>query len=80
MLRVCVCLCQAFSVVFHTAIDRAETAENVKERVQNLINSITYSVYMYTSRGLFERDKIIFTSQVTFQVSVCIRQGATHMY
>ena len=61
---------QAFSVVFHTAIDRAEAAESVKERVENLINSITYSVYMYTSRGLFERDKIIFTSQVTFQVHI----------
>lgn len=59
---------QAFSVVFHKAIERAEKSENVKERVKNLIDSITYSVYMYTSRGLFERDKLIFTSQVTFQV------------
>lgn len=59
---------QAFSVVFHKAIERAETSQDVKQRVLNLINSITYSVFMYTTRGLFEKDKLIFTSQVTFQV------------
>ena len=55
-------------MVFHNAIDRAETADDVKQRVLNLIDSITYMVFMYTSRGLFEEDKLIFTSQVTFQV------------
>ena len=59
---------QAFSVVFQNAIDRAETSTEVKQRVLNLIDSITYLVFMYTTRGLFERDKLIFTSQVTFQV------------
>jgi len=59
---------QAFSVVFQNAIDRAETSTEVKQRVVNLIDSITYLVFMYTTRGLFERDKLIFTSQVTFQV------------
>ena len=63
-------LCQqAFSVVFQKAIERAEPSDSVKERVERLIDSITYSVFMYTSRGLFERDKLIFTSQVAFQVT-----------
>lgn len=34
----------------------------------NLTDEITYSVYMYTARGLFERDKLIFLAQVAFQV------------
>ena len=55
-------------MVFQKAIERATPSEVVKERVENLIDSITYSVFMYTSRGLFERDKLIFTSQVAFQV------------
>jgi len=59
---------QAFSVVFEKAIDKAESAEEVKARVVNLIDCITYSVFMYTARGLFERDKIIFTAQMSFQV------------
>ena len=60
---------KAFSVVFHKAIERATPSEELKQRVENLIDSITYSVFMYTSRGLFEKDKLTFTSQVTFQVS-----------
>ncbi len=55
-------------MVFQNAIQRAEAADDVKKRVVNLIDSITYMVYQYTSRGLFERDKLIFTAQVTFQV------------
>ena len=61
---------QAFSVVFDKAIDRSEPAEEVKARVLNLIECITYSVFVYTTRGLFERDKLTFTSQLAFQVSV----------
>ena len=54
--------------MFHKAIEKAEVADEGKQRVLNLIDSITYSVFMYTTRGLFEKDKLIFTSQVTFQV------------
>ena len=54
--------------MFHKAIEKAEESDDVKQRVQNLIDSITYSVFMYTSRGLFECDKLTFTSQVTFQI------------
>ena len=57
-------------MVFHKAIERAEKSDDVNQRVKNLIDSITYSVFMYTTRGLFERDKLTFTSQVTFQVSI----------
>lgn len=55
--------------MFHNAIAMAEKCDEVKERVNILIDSITYFVYMYTTRGLFERDKLTFTSQVAFQVS-----------
>ena len=66
----CVLFVQSFAVVFEQAIDRAEPAEEVKQRVVNLIDSITYSVFVYTTRGLFERDKLIFTAQMTFLVSI----------
>ena len=55
-------------MVFQKAIDRAEPAEEVKVRVNNLIDCITFSVFIYTTRGLFEKDKLIFTAQVAFQV------------
>ncbi|CUT99220.1 dynein beta chain ciliary [Echinococcus multilocularis] len=64
---------KAFGCVFDSAMTRAETSEDVKSRVTNIINSVTYSVYVYTSRGLFEKDKLLFTAQVAFQV--CQERG-----
>ncbi|XP_067914454.1 dynein axonemal heavy chain 17-like [Heterodontus francisci] len=59
---------KAFHVVFENAIQRSIPAEDVKDRVVNLTDEITYSVFVYTTRGLFEKDKLIFTAQVAFQV------------
>ncbi|XP_057571174.1 dynein axonemal heavy chain 17 [Hippopotamus amphibius kiboko] len=59
---------KAFNVVFEKAIQKTAPADEVKQRVINLTDEITYSVYMYTARGLFERDKLIFLAQVAFQV------------
>lgn len=60
----------AYKVVFQTAINTAEASEEIKERVISLIDNITYSVWRYTTRGLFEKDKLIFTAQMTFQILV----------
>ncbi|XP_054832302.1 dynein axonemal heavy chain 9-like [Eublepharis macularius] len=59
---------KAFSVVFQKAVERAAVDENLKDRVANLIDSITFSVFQYTTRGLFECDKLTYTAQVTFQI------------
>lgn len=55
-------------MVFQKAIAKAVASDDVAIRVGNLIECITYSVFQYTSRGLFECDKLIFASQMTFQV------------
>ncbi|XP_044764909.1 dynein beta chain, ciliary [Coccinella septempunctata] len=59
---------KAFSVVFQKAIAKANPAELVAQRVDNLIDCISFSVFQYTTRGLFECDKLIFSSQMTFQI------------
>ncbi|NXK40473.1 DYH17 protein, partial [Piprites chloris] len=59
---------KAFNGVFEKAIQRAAPSQDTKQRVVNLTDQITYSVYMYTAQGLFERDKLIFLAQVAFQV------------
>jgi dynein heavy chain, axonemal len=61
---------KAFTVVFRDAIARADEAEVEEARVANLIDSITYSTFQYTSRALFERDKLIFMSQMVIQILV----------
>lgn len=57
-------------MVFQNAISKAEVkeSEEVADRVNKLIDCITYSVFQYTTRGLFECDKLIFSSQMAFQV------------
>ncbi|GAB0197858.1 dynein heavy chain 9, axonemal [Grus japonensis] len=59
---------KAFSIVFQKAIERAPPDENLAVRVLKLIDSITFSVFQYTTRGLFECDKLTYTAQVTFQI------------
>ncbi|NXT54658.1 DYH17 protein, partial [Pluvianellus socialis] len=59
---------KAFNTVFEKAIQRTAPSDDIKQRVINLTDEITYSVYMYTARGLFERDKLIFLAQTAFQV------------
>ncbi|XP_056673432.1 dynein axonemal heavy chain 9 isoform X2 [Monodelphis domestica] len=60
---------KAFSLVFQKAIQKtkADADENLQQRVVSLIDNITFSVYQYTTRGLFECDKLTYITQVTFQ-------------
>ncbi|KAA8581021.1 hypothetical protein FQN60_002602 [Etheostoma spectabile] len=59
---------KAFSVVFQKAVLKAEPDEVLKQRVSNLIDSITSSVFQYTTRGLFECDKLTYIAQLAFQI------------
>ncbi|KAI3381366.1 hypothetical protein SNEBB_008024 [Seison nebaliae] len=59
---------KAFKIVFNKAIEKAEPSEDVKQRVINLIDTISYSTFIYTTRGLFEKDKLTFLAQMMFQV------------
>ncbi|XP_066487525.1 dynein axonemal heavy chain 11 [Tiliqua scincoides] len=59
---------KAFSTVFHKAIERAEASEDIQERISNLTEAITYFTFLYVSQGLFEKDKLIFLGQTTFQI------------
>ncbi|BET02170.1 Dynein, axonemal heavy chain [Nesidiocoris tenuis] len=59
---------KAFTIVFHNAMKKAEHAESVDARVEVLTESITFSTFMYTSRALFEADKMIFMSIMAIQI------------
>uniref|UniRef100_A0A7N6A473 Dynein heavy chain 9, axonemal n=1 Tax=Anabas testudineus TaxID=64144 RepID=A0A7N6A473_ANATE len=59
---------KAFSVVFQKAVLKADPDEALKQRVSNLIDSITSSVFQYTTRGLFECDKLTYIAQLAFQI------------
>ncbi|XP_069373318.1 dynein axonemal heavy chain 9-like isoform X2 [Paralichthys olivaceus] len=59
---------QAFSVVFQKAVLKAEQDDTLNQWVSNLIDSITSSVFLYTTRGLFECDKLTYIAQLAFQI------------
>ncbi|KAG7491786.1 hypothetical protein MATL_G00007500 [Megalops atlanticus] len=59
---------KAFSVVFQNAVLKALPDETLKQRVCNLIDNITSSVFQYTTRGLFECDKLTYIAQLAFQI------------
>nr|CAB3238637.1 dynein beta chain, ciliary-like [Phallusia mammillata] len=65
---------KAFNVVFSKAIERSEPADDLKQRVTNLIDTTTYSVFQYTTRGLFECDKLTFTAQVAMQILLATKE------
>ncbi|KAL6489650.1 hypothetical protein MHYP_G00033910, partial [Metynnis hypsauchen] len=59
---------QSFSAVFHRAIESAPLHEDVTARVHSLTEAVTYSVFQYTSRGLFQRDRLTFLTHTAFQI------------
>ncbi|XP_054265094.1 dynein beta chain, ciliary-like [Macrosteles quadrilineatus] len=65
---------KAFSVVFQKAIAKADPSESLQQRVANLVDFITFFVFMYTSRGLFECDKLIFLAQMAIQILLASRE------
>ncbi|XP_013170954.1 PREDICTED: dynein beta chain, ciliary-like [Papilio xuthus] len=62
---------KAYSVVFKDALAKATPSEELETRVLNLLDSITFAVFVYTSRGLFEKDKLIFLFLITLQILQC---------
>ncbi|KAM6967495.1 dynein axonemal heavy chain 11 [Aplochiton taeniatus] len=59
---------KTFNTVFHKAMERAERDQDVGARVRSLTEAVTHSVFLYTSQGLFERDKLTFLSHTAFQI------------
>lgn len=61
---------KAFIVVFKRAINQTERKCSTDDRVAALLDSITYAVYLYTCRGLFEKDKLVYKMHLAFQILV----------
>jgi dynein heavy chain len=67
-----------FLVLFMESMDRAEKATLASKRVANIIETMTYLVYRYINRGLYEADKLTFVLLVTLKILITaghLRQG-----
>lgn len=59
-----------FLVLFMDSMDRAEKANLASKRVNNIIDAMTYLVYRYVNRGLYEADKLTFKLLVTIKIMI----------
>lgn len=58
----------AYADLFALSIADAPKSEVLQERIRHLNDYHTYAVYKYTSRGLFERHKLLLSLQMAAKV------------
>ena len=59
-----------FLVLFTDSMDQADKAALASKRVANIIDTMTYIVYRYINRGLYEKDKLCFLVLVTMKILI----------
>jgi len=64
------CSLAQFLEQFDYSIRNSERSQPTSKRVDKIISFLTYQVYRYMNRGLFERDKMMFKLMVTLKIMV----------
>merc|ERR1711871_1831863 len=59
-----------FLTLFNDSMDKADKATLASKRVGNIIKTMTYLVYRYVNRGLYEKDKLCFIVLVTIKIMI----------
>jgi dynein heavy chain len=62
------CSLMQFLEQFDISIVRSEKCQPTSKRVDKIIDYLTYQVYRYMNRGLFERDKMMFKLMFTLKI------------
>jgi dynein heavy chain len=57
-----------FNQLYELSIERSDKANMPSKRIHNIIEYLTYEIYLYIQRGLFERHKIIFALMLTNKI------------
>merc|ERR1719387_50754 len=68
------CSLLQFLEQFDISIRNSEKCQPTSKRVDKIIQFLTYQVYRYMNRGLFERDKLMFKLMVTLKIMVIAAQ------
>merc|ERR1719197_1586483 len=64
------CSLLQFMEQFDVSIIRSEKCQPTSKRVEKIVDYLTYQVYRYMNRGLFERDKMMFKLLFTMKIMV----------
>jgi hypothetical protein len=59
-----------FNALYGQSIDDAEKAAMPAKRIKNIMEHMTYTIYLYIQRGLFERHKLTFALMLTNKIQV----------
>nr|PNR35709.1 hypothetical protein PHYPA_021559 [Physcomitrium patens] len=59
---------ESYVEIFLTSIAKSAKSAKIAERIKNLIEYHTYAVYKYTTRGLFEKHKLILSLQILSKI------------
>ena len=59
-----------FNELYELSIDQSEKANMPSKRITNIIEYMTYEIYLYIQRGLFERHKLLFALMLTNKISL----------
>ena len=49
-----------FNGLYVKSIDGAERSGIASKRINNIIDTLTYDIYLYITRGLYEKHKLVF--------------------
>ncbi|XP_071951094.1 dynein axonemal heavy chain 2-like isoform X2 [Antedon mediterranea] len=58
----------AYIDLFNISIDKSQRSPQLEQRITNLNEYHTYSVYRFTCRGLFEKHKLLFSFQMCAKI------------
>ncbi len=59
-----------FLGLFDLSMTRSAKSPIPAKRIQNVIDYLTYEVFKYTTRGLYESHKFLFTLLVTLKIGI----------
>ena len=63
-----------FLGIFDSSIAKSTKSPYTNKRIHNIIDFLTFSVFKYTCRGLYEKDKFMFTLQMAIKVQLKQKQ------
>uniref|UniRef100_A0A3B3VNA5 Uncharacterized protein n=1 Tax=Poecilia latipinna TaxID=48699 RepID=A0A3B3VNA5_9TELE len=59
-----------FLKVFDISLERSEKSSKTQTRIANIIEYLTFEVFKYTIRGLYENHKFVFTLLLTLKIDL----------